>query len=169
MKICPGCSGQIQDDATTCLSCGYAASDTPATDRTRLYADSSDEVAIDAPIADRYQVVRELGRGGMGMVYLVEDLRLGRQSALKIIQPTLVANPEARERFTQEVNLCLDLIHKSIVRVYDLREWQGRQFFTMEYINGRNLRDELDARNGQIPPFSLEEAFRVKGTNRGMS
>ncbi len=85
-------------------------------------------------MANRYEIVQELGRGGMGMVYLVQDEWLeSREVALKMIHPQLVELPEARQRFRQEVSTCLDLLHPNIVRVHNLEEWHGLQFFTMEY------------------------------------
>lgn len=77
-------------------------------------------------VAEPYEVVREIGRGGMGVVYLVRDLRLqSRQMALKMIHPELVELAEARQRFEQEVNTCLDLLHANIVQVHNFEEWQG--------------------------------------------
>ena len=63
-------------------------------------------------LSDRYRVERELGRGGMGVVYLVSDIRLqNRNAALKMIHPQLVGNPEALQRFEQEVATSLELLH----------------------------------------------------------
>lgn len=109
-------------------------------------------------VAGRYEIVKEIGRGGMGVVYRVKDRMLqNREMALKMIHPQLVELPEARQRFEQEVNTCLDLLHPNIVRVHNLDEWQGQQFFTMEYIAGRSLQELIAERKSQKQPFTLSE------------
>ncbi len=113
-------------------------------------------------IAGRYEVVKELGQGGMGVVYLVKDIRLqNRLAALKMIHPQLVENPQARQRFEQEVGTCLDLMHPNIVRVHNLDEWQRLQYFTMEYVEGQSLRQLIKERKAKNPPFTLSETVAV--------
>ncbi|MEW5911071.1 MAG: serine/threonine-protein kinase, partial [Thermodesulfobacteriota bacterium] len=115
-------------------------------------------------IAGRFEVVRELGRGGMGQVLLVRDRLLkGQEVALKLISPELVALPEAQERFAQEVLAARALTHPNIVKVYDLNQEAGRSFFTMEYVSGRSLRALLEERRAAGKLFSLWEAVGVVG------
>jgi len=113
-------------------------------------------------IGDRYRIVSELGRGGMGVVYLVKDRNLGdRELALKMIHPYLIANPEARKRFEDEVATCLDLNHSSIIRVHHFESSPELHYFTMEYLNGKNLAQYLSDREGDISPFTLAELRAV--------
>lgn len=86
----------------------------------------------------RYQIVRELGRGGMGVVYLAYDPQLKRQVALKIIASTS-DQARARERFMREASVMARFDHPHIVKVFDVGEEQGYAFFTMEFIDGQGL------------------------------
>ncbi|MEW5911076.1 MAG: bifunctional serine/threonine-protein kinase/formylglycine-generating enzyme family protein [Thermodesulfobacteriota bacterium] len=113
-------------------------------------------------IAGRFEVVRELGRGGMGQVLLVRDRLLkGQEVALKLISPELVALPEAQDRFAQEVLAARLLSHPNIVKVHDSHEFEGRRFFTMEYVSGRSLRELLEERRGADQVFKFEEALSL--------
>jgi serine/threonine protein kinase len=111
--------------------------------------------------ADRYEILSEGQRGGMGVVYKCRDTKLKRLSALKLIHPHLQKSSQAIERFRQEVAISLDLQHAHIVRVYDLGESEGREFFTMEWIGGKSLRELILERKQQKRPFSIDEAYRI--------
>ncbi|MCD4674875.1 MAG: PEGA domain-containing protein [Desulfobacula sp.] len=99
----------------------------------------------------------------MGIVYLVKDSKLrGREAALKMTHPELVSNEEAKQRFKDEVILCLELLHPNIVRVNNLDEWNNQLYFTMEYIPGKSLRQVIDERKDKTPPyFSLKESIQI--------
>jgi formylglycine-generating enzyme required for sulfatase activity/tRNA A-37 threonylcarbamoyl transferase component Bud32 len=111
--------------------------------------------------AGRYEILSEGQRGGMGVVYKCRDTKLKRLSALKLIHPHLQKSSQAIERFRQEVAISLDLQHAHIVRVYDLGESEGREFFTMEWIGGKSLRELILERKQQKRPFSIDEAYRI--------
>jgi serine/threonine protein kinase len=162
MKDCPACLRANPEDVRFCSSCGYdLRSDIPG-DKTKIAETPVTQFSTGNQIANRYEVVKELGRGGMGVVYLVKDTRLqNRQVALKMIHPQLVENPQARQRFEQEVGTCLDLMHPNIVRVHNLEEWQGHQYFTMEYIPGRSLREMITERKDKNSSFTLPEAVLI--------
>ena len=91
-----------------------------------------------------YRVVRLLGKGGMGEVYLVDDTRLQRQVALKILDPAVAADPDRRERFSREARAAAALNHPHIVTIHSVEEADGRVFLTLEYIDGRTLAEILD-------------------------
>ena len=86
-----------------------------------------------------YRVVRELGRGGMGVVYEVADESLGRRAALKVLHPDLAANDEARRRFLREGRLSADLNSDHVATVYQVGEAEGVPFLAMEFIDGPTL------------------------------
>lgn len=94
-----------------------------------------------------FQVLRKLGQGGMGQVYLAEQLSLKRKVALKILRPDLAANPTALKRFKQEAEAVARLTHANIVQVYQSSEHDGIPFMALEYVEGRNLREYI-ARKG---------------------
>ncbi|HOZ49099.1 MAG TPA: serine/threonine-protein kinase [Candidatus Hydrogenedentes bacterium] len=97
-------------------------------------------------IADRYKVQREIGRGGMGMVYLVEDMVTNDQLALKTLLPQYTKNGFAIRRFVREVNAVRKLRHPAIVRIHDAQRMGNLIFYTMDYIEGKSLRSLLKRR-----------------------
>jgi predicted Ser/Thr protein kinase len=96
-----------------------------------------------------YQIERELGRGGMGVVYLAEDSRLGRKVALKALAPAYTHDEQRRERLRKEARAAARLSHPNIATVFALEEIDGELFIACEYVPGRTLRAELDA--GTVP------------------
>ena len=107
-------------------------------------------------LRDRYVLERELGRGGMAVVYLATDVKHGRPVALKVM------NPEAGmslgpERFQREIRLAASLQHPHVLPVHDSGETAGRLWFTMPYVRGESLRDRL-RRDGTLP---IKEAIRI--------
>ncbi|HXG11991.1 MAG TPA: serine/threonine-protein kinase [Gemmataceae bacterium] len=96
-----------------------------------------------------FHVLRRLGHGGMGQVYLAEQVSLKRKVALKILRADLAANPDALQRFQQEALAVARATHANIVQVYAIGECDGLHYMALEYVEGRNLREYL-ARKG--PP-----------------
>jgi serine/threonine protein kinase len=90
-----------------------------------------------------YTVVRELGRGGMGRVYLASDSRLGRMVALKVLAPELTRDPIHRERLRREARAAAVLTHPGICTVYALEEFDGELYIVTEFVEGHTLRDEM--------------------------
>ena len=86
-----------------------------------------------------YSIVRKIGAGGMGEVYLAEDTKLGRKVALKFMPPHLSQNAEIRARFTREAQAAAALDHPNVVTVYEVSEFQGRPFIAMQYVEGETL------------------------------
>lgn len=94
-------------------------------------------------VALRYEILEVLGEGGMGAVYKARDRALERLVALKVIRPELAANPDILQRFKQEILLSSKVTHRNVVRIYDLGEADSFKFITMEYVEGRDLRQLL--------------------------
>ncbi|HMP02193.1 MAG TPA: serine/threonine-protein kinase [Gemmatales bacterium] len=88
-----------------------------------------------------YEIERELGRGGMGRVFLAHDARLRRSVALKVLSAGTGATAEDRGRFKAEALAAARLQHPNIVQIYEVGEWQGLPFLALEYIGGGTLRD----------------------------
>jgi class 3 adenylate cyclase/tetratricopeptide (TPR) repeat protein/predicted Ser/Thr protein kinase len=106
-----------------------------------------------------YRVESRIGRGGMGVVYRAEDIRLGRRVALKILAPELAADARYRERFLQESRHAASLDHPNVVPVFEAGEDAGALFIAMRYIEGPDLGTLLE-RNGVLDPF---EALEILG------
>jgi tetratricopeptide (TPR) repeat protein/predicted Ser/Thr protein kinase len=95
-----------------------------------------------------YRVIERLGEGGMGEVFLVEDLKLQRRAALKLISPNLTRDETRRQRFLQEARLAASIDHPHIAAVHDIGEVDDRTYIAMEYVEGCSLRDVL--RDGPV-------------------
>jgi hypothetical protein len=101
-------------------------------------------------LAGRYRIVALLGRGGMGEVYRAEDTKLGQQVALKFLPATFARDPHKLERLYDEVRLGRQVSHPNVCRMYDIAEWEGHHFMSMEYIDGEDLASLL-RRIGKLP------------------
>ncbi|MBC8085866.1 MAG: serine/threonine protein kinase [Phycisphaerae bacterium] len=108
-------------------------------------------------LAGQYQLERELGRGGMGTVYLAREVRLDRQVAVKVLPRHLGADPELRERFLREARTAAQLSHPHIVPIFRADEIDGLAFFTMAFVDGENLAERVAARG----PLPAADAVRV--------
>jgi serine/threonine protein kinase len=108
----------------------------------------------------RYAIERELGRGGMGAVFLARDETLRRHVALKVIVSTIAANAEVRARFEREARIALTLEHPHVVPVYDVGDIDGRLFIAMRFVDGTDLAREL-RHVGHLPP---ERVSRITPT-----
>lgn len=112
------------------------------------------QLAPGSAIGVRYEIVRLLGKGGMGEVYLARDLELGREVALKLVAPHLANTPGMLDRFRREIQLSSLVTHPNVLRVYDLGESGGLRFLTMQYIEGRSLATVL----AEERPLPMEHA-----------
>jgi len=125
---------------------------------------AADLLAAGAFIAERYQIVRFLGRGGMGEVYEAHDLMLGERVAIKLLK-TGLASVGAIERFLREVQLARRVTHPSVCRLHDVGTDQSRVFLTMELLAGETLADRL-ARG----PIAFADAARIaRATGEGLA
>jgi serine/threonine-protein kinase len=92
-----------------------------------------------------YEIEREIGRGGMGVVYLARDLRLGRRVALKALPRLHDSNTALRERLRREARAAANISHPAIATVYALEELDGRLFIASEFVDGHSLRSEIES------------------------
>ena len=111
---------------------------------------------LEAGLAGRYTIERELGQGGMAVVFLAHDLRHDRKVALKMLRPEISAEIGA-DRFLREIKLAAGLTHPHILPVYDSGEADGLLFYVMPNMEGRSVRERLD-RERQLP---LEDALKI--------
>ena len=129
------------------LGPGHGLLARPATERFAALLEAT--TPFPASLADRYRVEGELGRGGMATVYLARDLKHGRDVAVKVVHPLLVASA-GRERFLREIAIVARLRHPHIVPLFDSGEADGTLFYVMPYEEGHSLRERL-ARAGPLP------------------
>ena len=110
-------------------------------------------------MAGRYAVERELGRGGMGIVFLARDLSLDRLVAIKLLPPALAAVPDRRARFVREARIAARLSHPNIVPIHSVEESDGLVFFVMGYVAGETL-GERTRRLGRLPAVEVTPIVR---------
>src|SRR5271157_174386 len=103
-----------------------------------------------------YRILRELGRGGMGIVYLAADARLEREVALKVLPASAGPDPEASLRFQREAKVASAVTHPNIVSVYEVGEAPEGRYIAMEYIAGETLATKLKGQR-----LSIEQAIRI--------
>ena len=109
-----------------------------------------------------WRIVGAIGKGGMGEVYLAEDVRLGRRVAVKLLPDAVAARPAAIERFRQEARTASALNHPNIVTIHEIGEDHGRHYIVTEYVQGQTVRDLLA--KGALPfPQSLDIATQTAG------
>jgi len=110
---------------------------------TETYQDFLKDFQPGAPLGTRYRIVKSVGAGGMGRVFLAHDIELNMDVALKVIRPELLQSENALERFKNELVIARKVSHKNIVRIHDIGEIRGLKYLTMSYIQGNSLRDIL--------------------------
>ena len=177
MTRCPTCATDIPDGVNLCPSCGADLADA-----TRLFAatpegapktftqhrspgttsfDPIDDARFlpGTIVAERYRIVGIVGKGGMGEVYRADDLKLSQPVALKFLPSHLLSDGAALARFHREVRIARQVSHHNVCRVYDIGEFDGYHFLSMEYIKGEEL-SSLLRRIGRLPADKALEIAR---------
>lgn len=106
--------------------------------------------SLDQPMVGDYEIISELGRGGMGVVYRARHSRMNRVVALKVIDKSHLANPKSVKRFYQEIEAAAKLSHPNVVMAYDAGQYQDTHYFAMEYVEGVDL-GQLIKDSGPMP------------------
>ncbi|CAG0951348.1 partial Serine/threonine-protein kinase PrkC, partial [Anaerolineae bacterium] len=151
---CPSCKAPLPADAAFCPNCGAKpGASTPNRPAGGTYSGlgtiapmRESRATVLEPgtkFAERYEVVRKLGEGGMGIVYVARDTNTGEEMVLKLIHPDLVTGDEAVKRLMAEGLTARQIRHPNIVAVYDVSQWNGQPYFTMEFVRGGTLRSWL--------------------------
>ena len=116
-------------------------------------------ISLQEALAGEYSLERELGRGGMGIVYLAREVQLDRLVAIKLLPRSLADRPDVRERFLREARMAASLSHPHIVPIYRVGEAKGLVYFVMAYVNGETLGERLRSR-GPLPITVATRLFR---------
>jgi len=142
---CPNCQGENSDLSRFCADCGTQLLPLGDADVSKTVTSPPDRktFAKGTTLAEKYIILGELGKGGMGEVYLAEDTSLDRRVALKFLPEETYQDPTARERFVREAKAAAALDHPYICSIHEVGETENRLFFAMEYVEGRTLRDRI--------------------------
>jgi hypothetical protein len=149
VKICPVCSRQYPDDIRFCQD-----------DGTTLRSAAPATSLVGQVVADRYHVIKKLGEGGMGQVYLAEHVKMGRRSAIKVMNPSMVHDPDAVARFNREAANASRITHPNVCAVYDFGETpDGVIYLAMEFVEGEPLTTLIE-REGALPLARATAIFK---------
>ena len=149
VKVCPQCGTEYPANARFC-----------EIDGTALRSASGDNDLVGSIVADRYHIMRKLGEGGMGQVYLAEHVKMGRKCALKVMHPGMKADVDAISRFNREAANASRIAHPNVAAVYDFGETpDGIIFLAMEFIDGPPLTSIIE-QQGALPPKRAADIIR---------
>ena len=141
LKVCPQCATEYPANARFC-----------EIDGTALRSTSGSNDLVGAIIADRYHVMKKLGEGGMGQVYLAEHVKMGRKSALKVMHPGMKSDVDAISRFNREAANASRIAHPNVASVYDFGETSdGVIYLAMEFVDGPPLTSIIEQQGALLP------------------
>ena len=160
---CSKCQSENPSDSKYCKECATALSHPPDfhAPNTRTIEAPLEDLTTGTLFALRYQVVEELGGGGMGKVYRALDTKVGEEIAIKVIKPEIAADKATVERFKNEHKIARKIVHKSVGRVYDLNEDRGTFYITLEYVRGEDLKAFIRSSGQMALGTSLRVARQV--------
>jgi len=141
---CPNCSADNPESFRFCKDCGspldLKIKEAPF-EALKTQKLAMDKLSPGTLFADRYQIIEELGTGGMGRVYKVLDKELDTLVVLKVILHEVAADPETIPRFRNELKLSREISHKNVCRMFDLNTSKGTYYITMEFVDGESLKN----------------------------
>ena len=148
---CPKCNADNPDTQSFCGDCGtpLTSSGEISPSVTKTLQTPITRLATGSIFAERYEVLEELGKGGMGEVYRVKDEKLDEEMALKVLKPEIAAYKDTIERFKNELKLARKIAHRHVCRMYDLNEEEETPYITMEYVRGEDLKSFIRT-NGKL-------------------
>jgi serine/threonine protein kinase/Tfp pilus assembly protein PilF len=142
---CPKCRAVNPDSKQFCGECGtpLRPSDIISSSVTKTLQTPITRLAVGSLFAERYEILEELGKGGMGEVYRVKDEKLDEEMALKVLKPEIAAHKDMIQRFKNELKLARKIAHRHVCRMYDLNEEEETPYITMEYVKGEDLKSSI--------------------------
>ncbi|MFB0565876.1 MAG: protein kinase [Candidatus Aminicenantaceae bacterium] len=142
---CPKCQFENPQGMHYCIDCGAQLSPSDEIFETKTGTTQMPilELKRGTTFARRYEVIEEVGRGGMGSVYRVVDKKINEEVALKLLKPEIASDQETLDRFRNELKLARKISHKNICRMYHISEEEGTYYITMEYIAGESLKSMI--------------------------
>ncbi len=139
---CPKCQFDNPETQRFCGECGtqLTSAKEPDASFTKTLETPVEDMHRGTLFTNRYEIIEELGMGGMGTVYRVYDRKIEGEVALKLIKPAIASDKKTIIRFRNELKLSREISHRNVCRMYDLGESEGTHFITMEYVTGEDLK-----------------------------
>src|SRR5256885_648105 len=152
MKTCPTCSTEYADDILFCQK-----------DGTTLRGAAKSGDLVGSVVADRYRIVKKLGEGGMGAVYLGEHVKMGRKSAIKVMTQAMASDGDAIARFNREAANAARITHPNVCAIYDFGETpDGMIYLAMEFVEGSSLTSIIE-KEGALAPQRAGKIIQQTG------
>lgn len=139
-RVCPQCGGEYDTTDRFCPK-----------DGTPLRPKAGGDPLIGRVIADRYLILAVIGEGGMGRVYLAEHVKMNRQCAVKVMNPSLLHDDDSHQRFAREASNAASILHPNVAAVFDYGEADKLVYLVMEYVDGESI-STIVARDGALDP-----------------
>jgi len=137
---CLKCQTENPDTQNFCGGCGTQLPSPEDIEVTETLETPKEELTTGSTFAGRYQIIEELGKGGMGKVYKVHDTEIKEKVALKLLKPEIASDEKTIERFRNEIRLARKIVHKNVGRMYDLSKEKNIYYITMEFVPGEDLK-----------------------------
>jgi serine/threonine protein kinase len=159
---CKNCGSENPEDATYCKECGalFTEKTMVLNSGTKMMGDPM-SFSPGEKFGDRYQVIEEIGQGGMGKVFKAMDRELNIVVALKMIKPQLSTDPDIVSRFKTELLLAREILHENVIRIHDLGEINGIKYISMNYIQGNSLAEIIQSTGKLTIEKSIDIAKQV--------
>ncbi len=139
-NACPKCKTDNPEDSKFCKECAAPLLQVEDVGPTKTIDTPTEQLTRGSTFAGRYEIIEELGKGGMGKVYRVEDTKIKQEIALKLIKPEIASDKKTIERFKNELKTARNIRHKNVCGMFDLGEEQGTHYIAMEYVSGGDLK-----------------------------
>ena len=139
----PKCHFDNPSDSKFCKECGTQIIPLEEIPVTETLETPTEELTRGTTFANRYEIIEELGKGGMGKVYREEDKKIKEDVALKLIRPEIASDKKTIERFSNELKMARKIAHRNVCKMYDLDEEEETPYITMEYVDGEDLKSYI--------------------------
>ncbi len=154
---CPKCDTENPSDFKYCKECATPLLSSKEIPVIETLETPTAELTRGTTFAGRYEIIEELGKGGMGKIYRVEDKKIKEEVALKLIKPEIASDKKTIKRFSNELKMSRKIAHRNVCRMFDLGEEKGVNYITMEYVVGEDLKGMI----GMMGQLSAGKAISV--------